>query len=1137
MSENYNILISKIDEFIRKYYKNQLIRGSLIFTGAVLATFLIFIFSDALARFGTTGRTIIFFSFIGICLSALAWLIVRPAIKIYKLGSRISHEQAAEIIGRHFTHVKDKIINTLQLRREAEISGRQLDLLYASVNQRITELRPVPFTQAIDLRENRRYLKFTLPPLLLLVFLLFAAPSLVTESTERIMAYDEEFKPQAPFKFHVQNNKLETTEQSDFKLDVKLTGNEIPQNVYIQIGTITYKLEKDGKINFNYLFKNVRENTSFRLVADGFESEEYTLKVLPRPTLMNFDIRLEYPKYLGKTDQKITKTGDLTVPEGTKITWYFNAKNTDKLTIKYGDSTYVLKPLVAGNYKFERKAKFSGSYTVRATNNIVSTPDSTGYFLNVIPDQYPTISVDETVDTVFLKRRYFMGEIDDDYGFTRLQFTYRHFNDSMSKSGNNGEYKTTPISISRGSTSNKFMHYWDLSEMQLNPGDQIEYYFTVYDNDGVNGPKPAKSGTKIFKVPTLHEISEKTDQNNDQIKKDMEASIKEAQKLRKEFDMMQREMMEKKNMDWQQKSKVENLMERQNELQLKLENIRKQNEINNIQKSEFTEPDPELLEKQKMLEELLDKVMNDEMQKMLEELQKLLEKMDKQNMQGEMEKMELKNEELEKELDRSLELFKQLEFEQKVEDITSKLDELSEKQEKLSEESKEKDANNKELEKKQEELNKEFEDIRKDLDELNKMNEEMERKHELENTDQQEESIQEDMKQGEQNLQNNKNKKASESQKNAAKKMQEMSNKLNNMMQSAQQQQQEEDMNALRQLLENLVKLSFDEEALIKEFTATSTRDPKYVKLGQTQRKLKDDAKLIEDSLFALSKRVVQLQPLINQEMGKINSNLGDALKSIEDRNVSKATRHQQTVMTSLNELALLLDQALQAMQQQAQAQSNPGQGNCNKPGKNKKPGNGNGNGKPGKGDKPSVQSIKQMQEQMAKQIEKLKKQMEGQQQGGNKPGNKPGMGMMPGLSKELAQSAARQQAIRQKLQELSQQLNKDGSGKGNQLKKIAEEMEKLEEDLVNKNVTIETLRRQQDIMTRLLESEKAERERGQDEKRQSNENKKDDFGNQIQLLEYKRKKEKEVELLRTIPPTLTPYYKNKVNEYFNSVE
>jgi predicted phage gp36 major capsid-like protein len=79
----------------------------------------------------------------------------------------------------------------------------------------------------------------------------------------------------------------------------------------------------------------------------------------------------------------------------------------------------------------------------------------------------------------------------------------------------------------------------------------------------------------------------------------------------------------------------------------------------------------------------------------------------------------------------------------------------------------------------------------------------------------------------------------------------------------------------------------------------------------------------------------------------------------------------------------------------------------------------------------------------------------------------------MPGMSQQLANLAAQQAAIRKEMQKMAQELNKDGSGSGNGLNKLAEEMEKNEKDIVNKNISPETMRRQQDIMTRLLEHEK----------------------------------------------------------------
>jgi hypothetical protein len=142
----------------------------------------------------------------------------------------------------------------------------------------------------------------------------------------------------------------------------------------------------------------------------------------------------------------------------------------------------------------------------------------------------------------------------------------------------------------------------------------------------------------------------------------------------------------------------------------------------------------------------------------------------------------------------------------------------------------------------------------------------------------------------------------------------------------------------------------------------------------------------------------------------------------------------------------------------------------------------------------------------------------------------------MGGMSQELARLAAQQEAIRKELSKMADQLNKDGKGGGN-IGKLAEKMEETETDLVNKILNNETMKRQQEILTRLLESEKAEKEREMDEKRQSNEAKNENLSNPNEFLEYNRLKQKETELLKTVPPSLNPFYKTKVNEYFNNFE
>jgi hypothetical protein len=183
------------------------------------------------------------------------------------------------------------------------------------------------------------------------------------------------------------------------------------------------------------------------------------------------------------------------------------------------------------------------------------------------------------------------------------------------------------------------------------------------------------------------------------------------------------------------------------------------------------------------------------------------------------------------------------------------------------------------------------------------------------------------------------------------------------------------------------------------------------------------------------------------------------------------------------------------------------------------------------------------MKEMLKKQLERMQK---GKSPGGNKPGDKEGNspGMKPdtrgmnmlGLgNKEIAKMAAEQTAIRQKLEQLKNELNKDGKGTGNQLSPLLKELEKQERDLINQRIDENMIKRQQDILTRLLESEKALMERGYEEERESKSGKEKNTGNLIELKEYKKPLVKQVEILNIVDPSFNIYFRSKAESYFNN--
>ena len=1131
--QNINQLIEKLDAFIKKYYKNRLIKGGIYSASLLVGFFILFVLVEYISQFDILGRSVLFYTYITLALGVLVYYILIPLFKLYKIGSSISHEQAANIVGSHFGDVKDKLLNTLQLSKNTDnIASQQLQLINASIDQRIHQLEPIPFTAAVDFSENKKYLKYLIIPFLIFGLIALWNVKIITNSTDRLINHSEEIIAVAPFEFIIQNEKLEVIQQEDFDLKVKLKGDYIPNSIYLNVNGTQQKLNKISNTEFSYTFRTLQEDKNFKLNAEGFESKSYTLTTIPNPALMDFNVELDYPSYTQQQDKTVENVGDLIIPEGTKVKWNFNTKNTDLVSLRFADSLVKLSPLNNNDFHFFTPLFKNTNYTVITENEFTVGKDSIAYYITTIKDQNPSIKLQETKDSVNPFIRYFNGSIADDYGFSKLQFKYRIINEKETS-----DYTTQNLAVSKSYNKEEFFHFFDFTTLTLDPGSKIEYYFTIWDNDAINGAKSSRTQTKIYNVPTKEELADKSDENKAKIKDDLNESLKEVEQLKKELKDIQKNLLEKETPDWQDKNRIEQFLENQQSLQNKLENIQQENQQNNFEQNQLSEQEQEILDKQEQLNKLFDELMTDEMKKMYEELQKMMEEMNKDQLLDKLEDIEMNNEDVLKELDRSLEQFKQLEFEEKLDDITDRLEELSEKQEELSEKTKNKEESNFDLNKEQEQLNKEFDKVQQEMDELEKLNEELENKHDLGETKEEEKSIEEDQQQSQEELGEKKNKKAAKSQKSAADKMQQLAQKMNDMKAKEQEEKAEEDMQALKQLLENLITFSFEQEEVMDNLKKVNYKDPKYVKLGQQQRKLKDDAQLLEDSLFALSKRVAQLSPYINKEVSEMNASIEQSLKYISDRKTREATAKQQYTMTSANNLALLFDEALQQMQAQAKSQK-PGSGSCNKPG-------GKGQGKP------SPQSMKNMQKKMEEQLQKMKDAMEkgkkpgGQKPGdkpGQKPGGKPGQDGMPGAggqpsSKQFAQMAAQQAALRKQIQDLSQKMNEDGSGKGNGLKEIAKDMEKVEEDLINKRINAETIKRQQDITVRMLEHEKAQREQEYDNKRKSNEAKNQKFSNPTQYNEYKKKKEKEIELLKTIPPSLKPYYKNKVNEYFERIE
>ena len=1101
MEGQKHILLQKLDEFVRKYYKNKLVRGLIYTFTIVFLFFLSLVVLEYFGNFSSKARTGIFFGFLGVAIVTVVNYIAIPLVKLFRLGKFIDYETAAQIIGKHFDSVKDKLLNTLQLIKNNENTDNEL--ISASINQKINELKPVPFSKAIDISSNKKYLKYAAIPLLMLFVILFVNASIIKDGANRFVNYGQEFIPEAPFQFLFMNENMEVVENEDFNLLVKMTGNQLPNEVVLNVNDNSIKLRKKSKSEFEYTFKNIQEMKIFKLEAAGFSSIPYEITPIIKPVIMGYKVEVDYPSYTSLSDVTLENINNLSVPQGTKLKWLFKTKNTSEISFSEMGNPVLLNEFSKNNFSTEKTVRKNSSFVLNVANDFMKNKDSIVFDISTAIDQNPSIFADSKTDSVNESLLYFTGKISDDYGFSRFVFKYRKFQSDSSQS--RGKFTSIPVDFNQSYNQSPFYYLWDLDEVNLKLGESLEYYFEVWDNDKVNGAKSARTQLIKVKAPTKDELKKNQEEKSESIKDKLEKNIKDAEKLQEEIKTMTESILNKKNMDWQDKKKMKDLLSKQKQLNKQNKEIQKNSQEKNREEQKYNEPNKELTKKQEKLDKLMEELKNEELEKIMEKIEKMMEKIDKSKLQKSLEEMNEENLDMKKEMERTLEMFKQMEMDEKLDEFAEEMEKLAEKQEELSEK---KDEENTAEE--QEKLNEEFKKAEEKLDELKEKNEELDKKKDLNEIEEEKEGAKDDMEESKEGLEKNEKQDAQKSQKDAAEKMKSAASKAKSMKSSSAE-SAEENMEDLRALLENLITLSFDQEDVLSNLKITSSNDPKYVKLGQKQVKLKDDAKMIEDSLFALSKRIQQIEPVVNKEMNKINDGIKLSLNYIGERNTGGATQNQQLAMTSINNLALMLDEALKQMQKQS-AEQKPGSGECNNPGGSKP--------KPG-----ILPSMKKAKGEAGKALGKLKDKMGEKGKAGKGKGQN---------SKELARMAAEQAMLRKAINEMSQELNGDGSGLGNELKKIEKDLEKVEEDIINNNINKETINRQQDILTRLLKSEKALREREFDEKRESKSVRLPKSSNPNEFLEYKKNKELELEQLKTIPPSLLPYYKNRVNEYFN---
>lgn len=1115
---NYNNeLVEKIKDFGRKYQLNILYKGALIFIFVSILAFLIYVLLEYFSYFTPTVRKVLFFSYLAVFALLLVFFVLIPLFKYFGLGRQLSREQIAKMVGSYFPEIDDKLLNLLQLQDQLEQGDyKSYELLETAIQTKTAQLKPFPFVKAIRFENTTRYLKWAVIPILIFVLIFSIKSEVITEPTKRIVNYSQEYEKPAPYSIELLNKKLTTFQNDDFTIRMKIEGEELPNELYIVYNKKNYKCVKDNNSEFSYTFTNLRQNTDFQLYTDEVNSQTYTIEVLPKPVTIGFSMHLKYPSYLNKNEEVLDNVGTASVPEGTKISWQFYTKNTDSIEFIYQDHEMNLSS-ENDNFAAALTVHTSFDYSIVNKNKFYTSKDTLNHSISVIKDLYPEIYVESRVDSFFIDRYYFKGNIKDDYGFSNLYFVYSKFDDKGQVIQSNVK---VPIQIEKNAVIQDFYYSFEAAMFELSPGYSMAYHFEVYDNDGVNGSKMSKTGQFDYKVKTQEEIDKELDRTSTQAKSDMDNLMKESSQIMKDIEKMNRQLKETNNPSWQDKKKMEELLNKFNELKKQLQEMKKQQSMNNQLENQYKNYSEDILKKQQELEQRMDELLSDEMKNMLQQIQQMMENMNKDQMQNSIDKMKMDAKDINQTLDQQLQLYKELEMEKKVNEFLDKTRQLSQDEKNLSIQTQKKDISKENLQKQQQEIQQRYDELKKDLKEIKELNKELEQPNKLSNTDSLQQALEQDLNDAQQQLDKNNRSKASGSQKSASEKMEELADKLEQDMNESELEEVTEDIAVLRQILDNLVQISFDQEDVMKMTQRLSPRSSNYTNHIAKQNVVKNNMKMIEDSLLALARRQLSVKPFITKEVSKINNYIQSVYAGFDARNPKKAAQDQQFALTSMNNLSLMLAESMQEMKQkQSECKSKckkAGNGSCNKPG--------------GKG-KSKKTRAKELQQQLNRQMEAMKRSME--QQGKQQQGQS---GQQQ-WSEQFAKMAAQQEAIRKMMQDYQNQLKSENGVGDASLDKLIEEMQKTEKELVNRTLSDQTLIRQKDIETRMLESEKADRKQDEEKKRESTEGRDILNANPPKDWNLDKTKQSQQEMLRTVPVNLNYYYKEKVNNYFYNID
>lgn len=1064
--------------------------------------------------FNSSARTFLFW-FCLITISLFLFLkVLIPFAKSFSVFSKPDYFSAAKKVGAVFHEIKDELLNAFEIR-SAVYPGYSADLIAAAFNRIYKRSEPLDFRKAVDFRPAKGRIRIASIITVLAILLFFIFPDL-SASAYRIINYDREFLIPQKFYLQIFPGDREITKGDDISIRVSASG-KVPNilSLYTKSNEQTefeeVVLNPDSSGIFNYTVRSVVNSFEYYAASEGIESDRYSITVINRPIITQLDLAIIPPAYSGLAKSVQRDNGNISALPGSRIEVSMEAsRDLSDAVIMFGDSSQIKMRVDETNASTLFSVYKASSYSISIKDNQgVENSDPIRYSIEPLSDRPPEIELISPVENIKLGtdgRVAVISKISDDYGFTSLQLKYRLIASKYREPLN--EESVIPVAINSKRLEDEVYYVWDLMPLYLAEGEAVSFYLEIFDNDEISGPKSARTPAITVFVPSIDELYRIAENSREEADDELTETIKDAEELNRELKKIGDDLKQNsREISWQEKERVEKASRRFEELMEKAGNIEdKLSKMRNdlMQNNLLSE---ETLQKYNELQDLLEQLNSEELSQAFKRMEEALKSLMRDNVQISLDQIKANEEYFRKSLERTLNLLKRVQIEQKLDELIKRADDLSEKIGELSQKTDQANINDRrkqdELAERQNDLTENLNQVKSEMEKLDRMmndlndmpREEMEKLLEEFNKQENIKLSEEAVK----NLQKMQKSEALRNQQQLSKNVQSSREQMESLRSALQQMNQMKTFYEMMKILDDLLALSKNQENLKNESRDLSGMSSELSGFSRRQSEIQGNLSRILQKMTALSQKTFAITPEMGKALGKAYSEMQQSITWMQNGNPALSAQRQTEAMRSLNETAGLMKRGMDQMMS-----------------------GGQGGGMMG-----MMQQLQQMAQQQM-DLNRLTQMLNRGQ-------------MSQEMMAQMERLAGQQELIRKSLEELNREAVETGRSKllAANLEKILEEMKEVVTNLQSEKLDDDIIKQQERILSKLLDAQRSINERDFEKERKSSTGR--DLATtsppKLILSTEEGKNRLRDELMKAIREGYRKDYEDLIRKYFEALE